>query len=190
MLFNEQDTPKLPLLVGASTLWATKRSQLTFVCNFVKNQWNLRQFPLLYFKINSTWQYELHPPHLNNVAALPCESQNTENVILQWDITKENCIRCLIASKWTRVVMFVKFTYLGCYTAMCVKQRFVTLTTCEKFANLLWLQPGHHWQCDWPVVWPSEIICACWWWTLWIHDLTECLFIWFTSTFCETLNVI
>jgi len=34
------------------------------------------------------WQCALHPPHLINVATLPCESQNTENVILQWDITK------------------------------------------------------------------------------------------------------
>jgi len=43
-------------------------------------------------------QYELHQPHLINVATLPCESQNTENVILQWDVTKDNCIRCVIAS--------------------------------------------------------------------------------------------
>jgi len=28
-------------------------------------------------------QYQLHPPHLISVATLPCESQNTENVILQ-----------------------------------------------------------------------------------------------------------
>jgi len=33
--------------------------------------------------------YEFHPPHLINVATLPCESQNTENVILQWDSTKK-----------------------------------------------------------------------------------------------------
>jgi len=39
------------------------------------------------------WHYELHPPHLISVATLPRESRNTENVILQWDITKENCIR-------------------------------------------------------------------------------------------------
>jgi len=38
------------------------------------------------------WRYGLHPPHLINVATLPCESRNSENVILQWDITKENCI--------------------------------------------------------------------------------------------------
>jgi len=65
-------------------------------------------------------EYELHPPHLISVATLPCESQNTENVTLQWDITKENCIRCIIASsKWTRVMMCLNFTYTGdrCYTA-------------------------------------------------------------------------
>jgi len=59
-------------------------------------------------------QYELHPPHLISVATLPRESQNTENVTLQRDITKENCIRCIIASsKWTRVIMCLKFTYTG-----------------------------------------------------------------------------
>ena len=40
------------------------------------------------------WRYDSHPPHLINVATLPSESQNTENVILQRDVTKENCIRC------------------------------------------------------------------------------------------------
>jgi len=34
------------------------------------------------------WRYELHPPNLINGATLPCESQNTENVILQRDVTK------------------------------------------------------------------------------------------------------
>jgi len=36
-------------------------------------------------------------------------------------------------------------------------------------ANLVrsWLR--HHRLCDWPVAWPSEITCACWWWTLWTH---------------------
>ena len=37
--------------------------------------------------------YELHPPNLISVATLPCKIQNTENVILQWDITKENCLK-------------------------------------------------------------------------------------------------
>jgi len=59
-------------------------------------------------------QYELHRPRIINVATLPCESQNTENVILQLDITKENCIRCIVASlRWARVIMCLKFTYMG-----------------------------------------------------------------------------
>jgi len=42
------------------------------------------------------------------------ESQNTENVTLQWDITKENRIRSTIASSmWTRVIMCLKFTSMG-----------------------------------------------------------------------------
>jgi len=59
-------------------------------------------------------EYELHPPRLIKVATLPCESQKTENVILQRDITNENCIRYIIAtSKWTRVIMCLTFRYLG-----------------------------------------------------------------------------
>jgi len=54
--------------------------------------------------------YELHPPRLITVATLACESQNPENVTLQRDITKENCIA---SSKWTRVIMCLKFTYMG-----------------------------------------------------------------------------
>ena len=51
--------------------------------------------------------YELHPPQILNVAALPYESQNTKNVRLQRGIA-----RCIIASpKWTRVIMCLKFTY-------------------------------------------------------------------------------
>jgi len=78
-------------------------------------------------------QRELRPPHIINVATLPCKSQNTENVILQRDITKENCIRCIIASsKWTRVIICLKVTYMGVlYSKACMKQRFMTSTTCE-----------------------------------------------------------
>jgi len=54
--------------------------------------------------------YELHPPPLITVATLACETQNPENVTLQRDITKENCIA---SSKWTRVIMCLKFTYMG-----------------------------------------------------------------------------
>jgi len=49
------------------------------------------------------WRYELHPPHLINVATLPCESRNSKNVMLQWNITKENCIKRIVYAslKWT-----------------------------------------------------------------------------------------
>jgi len=48
-------------------------------------------------------RHELHPSHLINVATLPCESPKMKNVILQWDITKENDIKCIAyaSSKWT-----------------------------------------------------------------------------------------
>jgi len=38
------------------------------------------QFSLLDFKMNDTCErYEIHPPHLINVATLPCENRNTKN---------------------------------------------------------------------------------------------------------------
>ena len=109
------------------------------------------------------WQYDLHPPHLITVATLPCESQNTENVILQRYITKEHCTRCIIASsKLTRVIICLKFTYEGCYTAMRVwnKDSWHWWPSKTLDANLVWLWPGRHQQCDWPVTWPSESVSA------------------------------
>jgi len=108
------------------------------------------------------WQYELHPPRLINIATLPCESRNTENVILQWKITKENCIKCIIAlSKWANVTC-LKFTYLGCCTAMLVwnsdswyRQPAKTLD-----ANLVWLWTGHYRCYDWAVERSSETMCV------------------------------
>jgi len=116
----------------------------------------------------------LHPPHLINVATPPCESQNTKNVILQQEITKENCIKSITASsKWTRVIMCLKFTYLGCYTVTHVWNESWRKWPARMLdANVVWLWPGHYRCYDWPVAWPSEIMCACWWWTLWTHALT------------------
>jgi len=48
--------------------------------------------------------YDGNPPHLIDVATLPCESRNSENVTVQWDSgSKENCIKCIVdgSSKWT-----------------------------------------------------------------------------------------
>jgi len=146
-------------------------------------------FPVRFRNERHMWQYEFHPPHLINVATLPCESQNTENVILQWDIIKDNCIRCIIASsKWTRVIMCLTLTYLGCYTAKLARNKDSWHRRPAKTldANLFWLWPEHH-QC-------------------WDHDLRscvhaggghfehmlwhECSITWFTRTFYETVNVI
>ena len=84
-----------------------------FVCNFTENQ-QILIFTVRFRNEQHMRHYELHPPHLINVATLPCESQNTENVILPRDNTNENCIRCIIASsKWTMVIMCLKFAYMG-----------------------------------------------------------------------------
>ena len=69
--------------------------QLIFVRNFVKIQRILMQ--LSFNDERHIWWYELYPPHIINVATLPCESRKMKNVILiQWDITKENCISCIV----------------------------------------------------------------------------------------------
>ena len=136
------------------------------------------------------WQYELHPPHLINVTTLHCESQNTENVTLQRDITKENCIRCIIASsKWTRIIMCLNLPVL--YSKACMKQRSMTSTTCKNARCKLVLSLT---GASSVLAWPFEIMCACWWWTLWTHALT-CMFIYMirqqrNCRFYETVNVI
>jgi len=133
------------------------------------------------------WQYELHPPHQINVVTLPCESQNTENVILQWDITKENCITCIIASsKWTRVIMCLTLTYLGCYAAKCAwnKDSWHRRPTKMLDANLVWLWREHH-QCQhwWCSGMRSCIHAGGWHFErmLWL----ERSFIWFTEHFMK-----
>jgi len=96
-----------------------------------------------------------------------------KNVILQREITKENCIKCITASlKWTRVIMCLKFTYLGCYTAMRIwndsRHRRLAKTL---GASLVRLWRGHYRCYNWPVTRPSEIMCPWWWRKLWTHVL-------------------
>ena len=53
---------------------------LVFVCNFVKNQLIFNAvFSVRFWNEQYMWRREIHPPHLINVAILPCESRNTEN---------------------------------------------------------------------------------------------------------------
>jgi len=59
------------------------------------------------------------------------------------------------------------YLYWVLYSKACMKQRFITSTTCEN-ANLFWLWPEHH-QC-----WRDHLrscVHAAWWWTLWTHAL-------------------
>jgi len=117
------------------------------------------QFSLLDLEMNDTCQYELHLSHVINVVILHCENQNTENVILQRDITKEDCILCIIASsKCTMVIMCLKFTYLSCNTAMHVWKKDSWHWRHAKMldAMLVWLWLGHHRCCDSP-----EIMIVC-----------------------------
>jgi len=60
------------------------------------------QFSLLELTMNDACE-GISPPHLINVDTLPCESRKGKDVILKWDITKENCIKRIVyaSSKWT-----------------------------------------------------------------------------------------
>jgi len=137
------------------------------------------------------WRYELQPPHLINVATQPCESRNSKNVILQWDITKENCIKRIVyaSSKWTCTLQ-----NLGCYATMHVGNKDLWHLWPAKMleANLGWLWTERYRGWDWPVARQSEIMYACWWRTLWTHaaKLFSICIMWFIRTFCETINVI
>ena len=172
------------------TPWAIKRANL-FLSVIVKNQRIFMQFSLLFRFRNEwhTWRYKLHPSHLFNVATLPCESQNTENLTWQRDITKENCIRCIIAaSKWTRVIMCLTFTYFGCYTAKHIWKKDSRHRRPAKMldANSFWLWLQHR-QC-----WHDHLrSCVHAGGGHFEHMLWhECSFSWFTSTFYKTVNVI
>ena len=98
-----------------------------------------------------------------------------KNVIfgLQRDITKENCIRCIIASsKWTRVIMCLIHVGLLIWGVIQqsvhetkihdindLQKRLVQ--TCFDFHRNV-INAG-------VTIWNQ---CACWWLTLWTHALT------------------
>jgi len=88
----------------------------------------------------------------------------TKNVILQWDVAKENCIRCMYHGfiKVDQVIMCLKFTYLGCYTAMLIwnKDWWPQRPARMLDANLFWLWLGHHRCYDWQLAWPSKVVCV------------------------------
>jgi len=75
------------------------------------------------------WRYELHPPHLLNVATLPCGSQNSwkSNITVGYYQRKLHQMYriCFIEMD----LYIIKFGLL-CSSA-CTKQRFVTSITCK-----------------------------------------------------------
>ena len=79
--------------------------------------------------MNGTRNGENMSPHLINVATLRCKSRNSENVILQWDITKENCITCIVYASSEMDLYMIKFGVLCSRPIACMKQRFVTSMT-------------------------------------------------------------
>ena len=95
----------------------------------------------------------------------------------------------IASSKWT-----CRLYNLGCYAAMCVRNKDMWHRWPAKTldANLVWLWTEHYRGCDWPVAWPSDIMCACWWWkfrTQAVKLLFICI-MWFVRTFYETVIVI
>jgi len=71
------------------------------------------QFSLLDLKINGTCD-SMNFTHLTYLMLL-CYLVKVKT---PKDITNENCVRCIIASSvWTRVIVCLKFTYLGYYIA-------------------------------------------------------------------------
>ena len=149
-----------------TTPWAIKRSQLIFLCNFVKNQWILMQFSLLDLQMNVTCDI-MNFTHLTWLVLLHYLVKNWKCNITVGYYQRKLHQMTIASSKWTRVVMCLKFTFFACCTAMRVWNKDVwcwrPLKTLD--ANLVWLWPGYHRQCEGPVAWPSKI-CACWWWTL------------------------
>ena len=71
-----------------------KWSQLIFVCNFVKSTDFNAVFTIVINDERYMWWYKLRPPHLINVATIPCESQNSENVILPKKIASN--VSCML----------------------------------------------------------------------------------------------
>jgi len=134
------------------------------------------------------WWYELHSPHLINVATVPCESRNTE----QWNTTVGYYQRKLHQMYHIELHRNGPVDYkIWDVMQQCVYEtKICDMTLLD--ANLAWLWTDYYQRCDRPVARQSEITCAFWWWALWTHTV-KLLFIcilWFIRTFYETVNVI
>ena len=116
------------------------------------------------------WQYELHPRHLINVATLPCESQNTEKCYITAGYHQRKLHPMYHSFIKVDQGYHVPYIYLSgvLYSKACTKQRFMTSTTCEN----AWCKLVLTWTGTTSMqAWPSEIMCACWLWTSWMHAM-------------------
>jgi len=75
------------------------------------------QYSVLDLKMNGImWRYECYPPHLINVATLPCESWNTENACEQrCGNKKDHDLFLYVTVKNRRAV---KFSMIGTRTGV------------------------------------------------------------------------
>jgi len=127
------------------------------------------------------WPYDIHPPHVINVATLPSESQNTENVILQRDVTKENCIRCHSFIKVDQGHHALNLLIRGVIQQCVYETKIHNIDNLRKPLKQTWFDFAQN-------ITDSAIdqrrdhlrscVCACWWWILWTHvhlyDSLEC----------------
>jgi len=108
------------------------------------------------------WHYELHPPppDVINVATLLCESQNRKRNITAGYLSPRKLLQMYHSFIKVDQGHHVPYIYLFgvLYSKVCVKQRFMTLTTCENARCKLFLT--------------LTGTCACWWWTVWMRALT------------------
>jgi len=137
------------------------------------------------------WRYELHPPHLINVATIPCGSRNSENVILPSGILPKKIasnVSCMLHRNGP-----VDYKMWGVMRQCVYQTKICDIYDLQICLTQTWVDWTERYQgCDWPVTWPSEIIYVCWWYTVWTLA-AKLLFIcimWFIKTFCETVNVI
>jgi len=101
-----------------------------------------------------------------NVATLSCESRNSKNIILQWDITKENCIKRIVICFITMDLYIIKFGVLLHQRVYGTKicdiydlQKCLTQTWVDFEQNVI--EPAiDQWRDS------LEIMYACWWRTL------------------------
>ena len=117
-------------------------------------------------------QYELHPPHLIGVATLPYESQNRKcNITVGYGYYQRKLRQMYYSFFKVYQGHHVPEIYLYdlLYSKACIKQRFMTSTNCENAWSKLVLTLT---RTSSMLAWPSEIMCTCWWWTLWTHAMT------------------